>query len=292
MKEKLFSGNEDRFAVAVRIAFHDCVGGCDGCINRNNPDNFGSMFTSLDIIDRIYDDGYKDFMSRADFYVLAGVTALEESLNFNNVNLTSNFIRPVGFKFKYGRCDCPSSPRTNVDRPFPHGHFDYEEVMDFFRREFGFSVRESVAIMGAHTLGGASGARGSGFEGFWKEGATEAARLNQRYYSLLVDRQLNWQNVDQSQNNGFSEERWQWVAGSTPAGVPAPFMLNADVALFRDVQPDDNGKSRCQFNSCSFSPSARIVRRYARNRNLWMRDFAPTWDKLVAKGGKNLRDPV
>ena len=121
---------------------------------------------------------------------------------------------------------------------------------------------------------------------------TAAARLNQRYYSLLVDKSLTCQNADQSHNYGFAEQRWQWVAGATPAGVPAPFMLNADVALFRDIQTNRNGRSSCQFTDCALSPSARIVQRYARSGNRWMRDFAPVWDKLVAKGGKNLRTPA
>ena len=146
-------------------------------------------------------------MSRADFYVLTGFTVLEESLKFNNANLPANYIWPVKFNFKYGRCDCSTSPTTNVDRGHAQGHFDYQEVMDFFKREFGFSVKESVAIMGAHTLGGASGALGSGFEGFWKDDTTAAPRLNQRYYSLLVDRSLTWQNVDQPRNNGIAEQR-------------------------------------------------------------------------------------
>ena len=25
----------------VRLTFHDCVGGCDGCLNVNDPDNAG-----------------------------------------------------------------------------------------------------------------------------------------------------------------------------------------------------------------------------------------------------------
>ena len=83
------------------------------------------MFTSLDIMDKIYDDSYKSYMSRADFYVLTGVTALEESLKFNNANLTSNYIKPVKFNFQYGRCDCPTSPNINVDRGHAQGHFDY-----------------------------------------------------------------------------------------------------------------------------------------------------------------------
>ena len=27
--------------LSLRLAFHDCVGGCDGCINVNNHDNAG-----------------------------------------------------------------------------------------------------------------------------------------------------------------------------------------------------------------------------------------------------------
>merc|ERR1712025_218291 len=137
--------------------------------------------------------------------------------------------------------------------------------MDFFRREFGFSVRESVAIMGAHTLGGASGAAGSGFSGFWKEDAMAAKRLNNRYYSLLVDKTLFWSNLDQSIVTGFGAERWEWVAGVTPGGFPAPFMLNADVSLVRNITVDKNGRSYCQFRDCPYSPSAPIVDEFAQN---------------------------
>jgi len=292
LKAKLFQDRPDRFATAVRIAFHDCVGGCDGCINRANPDNAGFMFDSLDVMDKIYEDKYEEKMSRADFYILTGVTALEESLKFNNANLTSNFISSVKFNFKYGRCDCPTSPHTTVSRGFPAGHSDYQQVMDFYRGEFGFSVRESVAIMGAHTLGGASGAKGSGFEGFWKEDGVAAARLNNRYYSLLADQDLTWENLDRSVVTGLDEERWQWVAGTTPDGVPAPFMLNADVALIRNIQPNRNGRSSCQFRDCSLSPSASIVQEFAKNGDIWIREFARVFDKMVAKGARQLKYPA
>ena len=291
LKTKLFLDRPDRYATAVRIAFHDCVGGCDGCINRNNPDNFGFMFDSLDVMDKLYDGGYKQVMSRADFYILTGVTALEESLQFNNVNLTSSYIQPVKFNFKYGRCDCPTSPSTSVDRGFPGGHFGYQQVMDFFREEFGFDERESVAIMGAHTLGGASGAKGSGFDGFWKEDGVAAARLNNRYYSLLADPNLTWKNVDRSVVTGLADERWQWVAGTTPEGTPAPFMLNADVGLIRNIQTNGKGKSFCQFKDCSFSPSAKYVLEFAGNGDSWIRQFGKVWDKMVAKGARKLRYP-
>eukprot|EP00092_Neocalanus_flemingeri_P016714 GFUD01018077.1.p1 GENE.GFUD01018077.1~~GFUD01018077.1.p1 ORF type:complete len:401 (+),score=95.79 GFUD01018077.1:69-1205(+) len=291
LRAKLFQDREDRYATAVRIAFHDCVGGCDGCINRANPDNAGFMFESLDVMDTIYEN-YKLQMSRADFYILTAVTALEDSLKFNNDNLTQHFISPVRFDFKYGRCDCSTSPGTPVTRAFPAGHSDYQQVMDFFREEFGFSVRESVAILGAHTLGGASGAKGSGFEGFWKEDGVAADRLNNRYYSLLADDALTWENTDRSVVTGYGEERWQWETGSTSDDVPAPFMLNADIALIRNIQPNSNGKSSCQFRDCSLSPSARIVQEFASDGDTWMREFAKVFERMVAKGANQLIYPA
>ena len=69
LKQSLFFNRADRYAHTVRIAFHDCVGGCDGCINRDNPDNAGPMLETLTVVDSIYDSLYRDYMSRADFYI-------------------------------------------------------------------------------------------------------------------------------------------------------------------------------------------------------------------------------
>ena len=288
----LFKDRPDRFAHCVRIAFHDCVGGCDGCINRANPGNAGPMLETLDAMDEIYEEKVEKKMSRADFYILTAVTALEESLKFNNANLTENFIKPVKFKFLYGRCDCKTSPHTEAVRRFPSGHFGTEQLLSFFRKEFNFNERESVAIMGAHTLGGASGSKGSGFKGFWKENAVASARLNNRFYSILVNTSLHWENTDVSSQTGFDEERWQWEAGATQEGVPAPFMLNADVSLIRNIQPGTDGKSSCQFHSCPWSPTARYVKKYARNGNKWIRDFVKAWNKMVRKGSRTLWVPT
>lgn len=71
------------------------------------------------------------------------------------------------FDFRYCRRDCRTSPDTTVVRQFPGGHFNHTEVMDFFWNEFGLNRRLATALLGAHTLGGASGA--SGWLGFWKE---------------------------------------------------------------------------------------------------------------------------
>eukprot|EP00121_Abeoforma_whisleri_P016164 Awhi_evm1s14843 len=39
--DNLIDDDDDEVPKLVRLSFHDCVGGCDGCINLNNPENNG-----------------------------------------------------------------------------------------------------------------------------------------------------------------------------------------------------------------------------------------------------------
>jgi len=305
--EKLFKNRFDRYAHTLRLAFHDCVEGCDGCINRNNPGNFGPMLATLEVMDEMYDEKVENIMSRADFYQLTAITALEQSLKFNNKNLTSNQITPVDFVFKYGRCDCATSPYsqkvfrfpdTIID--FPGGNLGHNGVFNFFRKEFGLNKKLATALMGAHTLGGAAGPAASGFQGFWKEGQVESFRFNNRYYQLLVDNKLNWKNIDQSTVTGFPRPRWQWQAGTVTlpgsdglneVKVPAPFMLNADVVLFKNIVPNAEGKSACEFRDCPPAPTAEFVQEYASNGNRWIKDFAKAFRKMTERGSAGLKVP-
>ncbi len=81
---------ELRAGHAVRLAFHDCVGGCDGCLNRAHPANFAlpneeSWLLTVDLIDAIYDSEFADSgLSRADFYILAGEAGLANSVKEAN----------------------------------------------------------------------------------------------------------------------------------------------------------------------------------------------------------------
>ena len=38
---------------ARRLSFHDCVGGCNGCLNVNNPDNKG-LEDLVKLLDRVF----------------------------------------------------------------------------------------------------------------------------------------------------------------------------------------------------------------------------------------------
>ena len=53
--------------------------------------------------------------------------------------------------------------------------------MSFFATEFGFDANETVALMGAHTLGGADPGN-SGFTGIWIH--DEALFFNNEYYKV------------------------------------------------------------------------------------------------------------
>ena len=118
--------------------------------------------------------------SRADLWALAGMTAVELGTQFHNTLCDENDMTrfcggnpdnsacgvdlPVP-EFKYGRKDCVQkcqghdafygfcSPAAET-HPDPHGNGKH--VTDFFKDEFQLTAKESIALMGAHTLGHAN----------------------------------------------------------------------------------------------------------------------------------------
>jgi len=123
--------------------------------------------------------------SRADLWAYAAKVAVEYTTEENNYNCQSkpsdwsgswvgtadDCLRNVGdddcevkmpreISFQYGRKDCISEypeeyEQYKTDRPerHPNPEGNGDATLDFFKEEFGFSGRETVAIMGAHTLG-------------------------------------------------------------------------------------------------------------------------------------------
>ena len=65
--------------------FHDCVGGCNGCIDFDNSDNNG-LETTVDYLNEIYESN--DFQSygasRADFWALGAWVALTSAVRTYN----------------------------------------------------------------------------------------------------------------------------------------------------------------------------------------------------------------
>ena len=65
----------------VFVAFHSCIGGCDGCININQGDNVG-LETINDMLEKFYLESGLDAegISRADIWPLAGLLAVNAAM--------------------------------------------------------------------------------------------------------------------------------------------------------------------------------------------------------------------
>ena len=151
----------------VRLSFHDCVGGCDGCINMDNDSNAG-LQTAIDILEDTYATvtAAGIDIQRADLWAIAGRAAADYGME--GMPNHRDYVLPTGSTwrtvvkawvskfptFKYGRKDCDTAPYTTDVHTFPSAHDNFTEVMDYFDQEFGFTNDQTVAIMGAHTYGG------------------------------------------------------------------------------------------------------------------------------------------
>lgn len=124
----------------VRLAFHDCVGGCNGCVNMNNPGNFG-LDEPIDKLTWVAQK-FATQLTRADIWALAGLTVAQEYQKDEAVDYEFNY---------YGRPSCPD-PKGGPDVAMPSAHLTIDGILHFFQTQFGFNERETVAIMGAHTL--------------------------------------------------------------------------------------------------------------------------------------------
>jgi catalase (peroxidase I) len=276
-------------AKLVRLAFHDCVGGCDGCINFDNPDNNGLMQTYFRI-NTMYNTSFNSTgMSRADFIALAGVIGIRQGSLEQDcmaLSLPPDCEKPTPtLSIKYGRKDCPTSPVAIANHDFPNPHGNLTHVLTFFRDEFNMTTRQTVAIIGAHSLG-AAGIQQSGFRGPW---APPTTRFNHQFYTALVSSNNMWfqEAINETQSSVFPDVRYQWSSNVT--GRPQLLMLNADMALFKYIQPDMDGQEinttcRVLNTNCPPSMTASIVEEFANNNTLFMEEFGPAFQLMIENG--------
>ena len=80
----------------MRLTFHDCVGGCDGCINIDNPHNAG-LQDAIDVVEDVYQVVESDgiVVSRADLWAICGRAAAEYGMEI------SGDVRSGWISFKY-----------------------------------------------------------------------------------------------------------------------------------------------------------------------------------------------
>jgi hypothetical protein len=156
IEDVITNGSRGLPPLFVRLSFHDCVGGCDGCLDLTNPDNNGLNF-AIDALNGVVDEfSDSEWLTRADIWVLAGLTAAEVTQPTNNGgNNNDNIFGPVvPFDMQFvGRPVCiGGDTEDGPDRELPSAHLATNQVIDFFDTAFEFTPRETVAIMGSHVL--------------------------------------------------------------------------------------------------------------------------------------------
>lgn len=150
-------------------------------------------------------------------------------------------------RWRPGRVDQPIEA-TIPDGRLPDGGQGASHVRDVFYR-MGFTDKEIVALIGAHALGRCHTDR-SGFDGPWTFSPTV---FTNDFYNLLL-------------NEKWHVRKWngpkQWQDDTTNSLM----MLPADMAMVTDKD------------------FKKYVEMYSKDSDLWFKDFAAAYEKLIELG--------
>ena len=148
-------------------------------------------------------------ISRADLWAFAGLLALDEASRRSraycdtfNINITCGDFSPCFLPFpekfdtlfKTGRIDCVSDSGDDkkqylapLSEDSPHAVANGVQTADYFLKNFGFTARESLALMGAHTIGKYSTFH-THIDYAWVRlrGSMRTKVLNNEYYKTLT----------------------------------------------------------------------------------------------------------
>jgi len=257
-------------AKLLRLGVHDCVGGCDGCMDMANPDNKG-LEMPISVLEGVVQSatGPGSPLSRADIWALATMVAVQESVHANS-----------GFDFAfghYGRVNCEDSAecapggcgtdpsRGGPPRDLPSPNLDTAGVLKYFNDTFGFNATQTVALMGAHGIG-KTHLENSGFGVEGKRGqsigwAYNNRRIGRDYYDVLIGHTpedtfyaTDWiqYKIDNSAlraGGDWPPDRIQWEH-QKKNDSRILVMLNSDIALVRDFGGHvdlASGNATCNF---------------------------------------------
>jgi len=150
-----------------------------------------------------------------------------------------------------GRVDSADNSPTAPDGRLPDASLGADHIREVFTR-MGFDTREAVALSGAHCLGRCHTDR-SGFDGPWTNAPTTFSNL---YFTELL------------------EDKWHVRQWSGPLQYQDPsrklMMLPTDMAMKTDPE------------------MRKICEEYAADNEVFFRDFAPAFSKLLHLGHPNM----
>lgn len=296
----------------VRHGFHDCVGGCDGCVDMTNGDNAG-LDVPIAALEPVVDMFSHFGVTRADIWVLAALEGVSGSLpdeDAANYEFAMEWIGRPTCEDANTDAECVEDTCTQdrgPDRILPSPSLDTHDLLEYFSTEFGFDERDTVAIMGAHTLGTLV-RENSGYNGVngW---LGNTRQFGNGYYNDLVGgasatdlfenhmKSANWEQVFIDNSLLTTPDRWEWERGTNPHFV----MVNSDMALVRNLTGEidsstgevANCQIRCNkvnLNNCSpkrcpHAPETfDIVVEYKFDNDQFIIDFESAFKRMLNKG--------
>ena len=106
---------QSALATMVRLSFHDCVGGCDGCVNIDNDSNNG-LADLIAALDDVYTTNeLSSILSRADHWAIMGIWAVQNTID--NAVTNGYDVPDLDVDYTYGRIvKCYNLQRKLSDR--------------------------------------------------------------------------------------------------------------------------------------------------------------------------------
>lgn len=294
----------------VRLSFHDCVGGCDGCINIGNPSNAG-LEDAIAIMEDVYTTVKNDNIdiTRADLWAIGGRAAADYGMegmpNHRDYDSSQTWRTVVlawindGLSdfptFKTGRVDCDSATDdgyTTDEHVFPSAHDNFDEVMKYFTDEFGFTNDQTVAIMGAHTYGGMD-TDNSGYDGAWVTGDERNTFDGTVYYNMMIDPQFTFRSRSLSDGTG-DDARPLYSARDQSLDQVGNFIVS-DFAIVYDFDVEDDTRfADCEVTAdaptCTPASTYDTVVSFAADNDLWLTAYYEAYDLMTSNGAVSLTE--
>eukprot|EP00984_Skeletonema_dohrnii_P017055 scaffold7682_cov137-Skeletonema_dohrnii-CCMP3373.AAC.9 len=218
----------DLLPKCLRLAFHDCIGGCDGCIDNTVLDNRG-LDEPIDLLFPLVQK-YHHKLSRGDVWAYCAIVSADMAVVDNRPD-------DLNFNMHYvGRKDCEGADEKGYGGPeviMYEPHMTTHEMIEFFDERFGLDAYEMTVLMGVHSAAVAHrenlGFGNIGREDGWVEEAKEY-KLSNLYYTSMLERV--WE-LDKFENEGVVPDRYQWYFDEEDEG---PIMLTVDMSLILDLE--------------------------------------------------------
>jgi len=294
----------DLAAKWVRLQFHDSVtwdpvsrtGGAHACIavscsapnecERTLQANNG-LAPVADYLDQLWSsNGWSNVISRPDFWSLAAKVAVEWASGGATVV-------PWG----YGRTECTGTCPLWANR-HPDASQGFYAMQNHMVNRLGLSWTESIALLGAHSLG-ETHIENSGYHGRWVP--YPANYLNNNFYKVLLT--YDWysttvppyQGSSSSYNSGYGSNSYaQAKVEYVTDELRGTVMLPSDGAIYYKNQNFNctlSHNSKCPLFTyhCPYASNLQgIVRQFASDNAYWLSVYTEAFKKAQEWGGDTI----